>query len=547
MLALALATAGCTGVIEGGDETTFPADETTSGEPGGGSAGQPAAPAAGATTGGRSIVRLLSQEEFSNSLEDLFGASFTKAELPYGGLAVTTFASPPEDFVGTSDFEKLARITERVAGQVVAKHQAGAGKCAETGDATACVTGVLQAQGRRIFRRPLSPAELTSYTKLYETERARKGNLAGLTLALTGMLQSPFFLYRAEVGEETASGLRRLSDWEYGSALSFLITRSTPDDTLLNATESGMLQTPEGVREQVRRLLGTKRGREGVMDFYMRWLNFQRWDDVEKDSKLFATFSSNFKQSALREFSNLIDREVLSGKGSFKELLTTSKGFVDTHLAAVYGVKAPATPAVTELDPTTRAGVFTQIAFLANTSQVADTDVFHAGALIFKQVLCQPFSPPPVNPFDTPFTPDPKLSRRQNLERRTTASATCAGCHQFLNPVAMTFDAYDPIGRHRTTADGHDIDTRGEVTLTKDADGPFANLPELMKRLASSEQVSECHVKHWLEYALGRPSDEADAASIARTHAAFAAGKFDVLTMLSDLVLSDAFVLRRKV
>lgn len=492
-------------------------------------------------------MRLLSQTELANTLEDLFGVTFTEAELPYGGVGITTFASPHEDFVGSSDFEKLERITDRVAEQVVAEHQASGGKCAETGDAGGCATAVLRAQGRRLFRRPLTAAELGAYTKVYDAERARKGVVAGLKLALTGMLQSPFFLYRSEIGEEAAPGLRRLTDWEYASAISFLITRSTPDDVLLDAAASGALRTADGVKTQVRRLLATKRGREGVMDFYLRWLNFQRWDDVEKDTKLFPSFSATFKQAALRELTETLEREILSGKGSFKGLLTTSKGFVDTRLAGIYGVKGSAAPALVDLDPTMRAGVFTQVAFLTNASKDSDTDVFHAGAMVFEQLLCQPFPPPPNNPFDIPFTPDPKLSRRENLERRTMSSATCAACHRILNGVAMTFDGYDPIGRHRTSVDGQPIDTQGELVATKDADGSFANLPALMRRLADSTQVSTCHVRRWLEYALGRHSADGDAASIDRAHATFAAARHDVLTMLAEMVLSDAFVLRRKI
>lgn len=506
-------------------------------------------PSAAVTTGGNPVVRLLSRDELQNTLEDLFGATVTDTDLPYGNVAVTSLASPPSDFVGASDFEKLDRITQNIAQEFVTKLQAGSGKCADAGGATpACVGDVLGAQGRRLFRRPLTTAELDAYKALYTAEKARKGHDAGLALALQGMLQSPSFLYRTEIGESSGvPGLQRLTTWEYAAALSFLITRSTPDDALLDAAASGALRTADGVRAQVRRLLGTKRGREGVLDFYTRWLQFQRWEDVDKDAKLFPSFDDAFKSAARRELFEVIAREVLSGKGSFRNLLTTRTGFVDAKLAAVYGVKAPGTPGPVDLDPATRAGVFTQAAFLANTSKDNDTDVLHAGSLIFKQVLCQPFPPPPDNPFLVGFTPDPMKSRRENLENRTTASAACAACHRVLNPVAVTFDAYDPIGRHRTTAEGHPIDTRGELKTTRDADGTFANLPEMMVHLARSAQVSECHVQHWLKYALGRELTEADGTSIKRAHEAFAAGNYDVMTMVAELVLGDAFVYRKKI
>ncbi len=167
----------------------------------------------------------------------------------------------------------------------------------------------------------------------------------------------------------------------------------------------------------------------------------------------------------------------------------------------------------------------------------------HAGALLLDQVLCQPLPPPPDNPLLVPFTPDPTRSPRQNLEART-GSGVCAGCHRSLNPVAFVFDGYDPVGRHRTKLDGFDIDTSGALTISRDADGSFRNLPELMALLAGSRQVTECQVTHWLRYALGRMDGPGDAASLARAHDGFARASFDVLSMLTDLVQSDSFVYR---
>lgn len=499
----------------------------------------PSAPTA-KTSGGRPVVRLLSREELKNTIQDLFGVAVADSELPYADIRLSTLASPASDFMGATDFERMDRLTYGVAQQFVAGLQAGPNRCADKN--MACLDTLLSAHGRRIFRRPIDSVELKTYKGLYTQEATRKGHDAGLVLALTGMLQSPHFLYRSELGEPVpgADGLVRLADWEYAAALSFLLTRSTPDDALLDA--AGALRNPATVSAQVSRLLASKRGSAGVLDFYERWLGVHEFAEVEKDAKLFPTFDAAFKTAARREFHETVRAEVLGG-GSFRNLLLTSKGFVEAKLAAVYGVRAPVPAAQADLG-LVRAGLLTQVAFLAAASKENDTNPMHVGKTIFDQVLCQPFPSPPDNALLVPFTPMSGASRRQNMDLRT-AGAACQGCHKILNGVAFSFDAYDPIGRHRRKLEGLDIDTSGEFINTRDANGRFANVPEMMRLLAASTQVSECHVMQWLRYSLGRAETDADRPSLARAHEVFAQKGWNVLAMLTELSLSDAFVYRR--
>ncbi len=444
--------------------------------------------------------------------------------------------------MGATDFEKVDRLTYGTAQHFVTKLQAGSSRCAQ-GD-MACLDALLGGQGRRVFRRPLEVVELKAYKELYAKEALRKGHDAGLVLALTAMLQPPHFLYRSELGGvmPVEGTLLRLTDWEYAAALSFLLTRSTPDDAVLDAAAAGTLRAPQGVAAQITRLLASKRGSAGVLDFYERWLGVHEFAEVEKDAKLFPMFDAAFKMAARREFHETVRAEVLAG-GSFRNLLLTSKGFVEAKLAAVYGVRAPVPAAQADLG-LARAGLLTQVAFLASASKENDTNPLHVAKTIFDQVLCQPFPSPPDNALLVPFTPMPGASRRQNMDLRTAGGA-CQACHKILNGVAFSFDAYDPIGRHRKKLDGLDIDTSGEFINTRDANGRFANVPEMMRLLAASTQVSECHVMQWLRYSLGRAETDADRPSLARAHEVFAQKGWNVLAMLTELSLSDAFVYRR--
>ena len=120
----------------------------------------------GTRTGGRPVVRLLSRQELDNAVEDLFGVTTTDAELPLADVALTGLASPATDFLGATDFEKIDRLTWNAATQFVAKVQAGAGKCPDGAGVPACVDVLLTAQGRRVFRRPLTTTELDCYKRL---------------------------------------------------------------------------------------------------------------------------------------------------------------------------------------------------------------------------------------------------------------------------------------------------------------------------------------------------------------------------------------------
>ncbi len=583
LLFLGLWCVSCVGAIDGptggidsdGTGGTAGAGGTPGGGPLAAAGAGGGAPAPGLAGGGRPVVRRLGRVELRNTLADLFGADADGVDLPALDDATTKLSSPPTDFIGATDMGKLDVVAKDIAERYVRRLQATAAtKCAESaGQIAPCVDAFLTTQGSRIFRRPFRPHELERYRKVYGDGRARKGHDAGLAFALDVLLQSPHFLYRTELGEPAGQGKRkRLTDYEYASLLSYFVTRSAPDAALLGAAAAGRLRSGDVVRAELARLLASKRGQEegGVLDFYNRWLGLDGFEGIEKNNLLFKAFTPAFRSSALREVTEVLKREILSGQGSFKNLLLTSKGYVDRLLAPVYGVPRPdpripegdSVFAHTDLDPNIRKGIFTQVAFQMAVSEEQKANPFRAASLIFDDLLCQPIPAPPNGALDVPFTPDPMKSHRQNLEARTSMG-TCAGCHTTLNPVAFTFEAYDPIGRHRTREltvvpamgtqpprlvdGGFPIDASGELNATRDANGKFQNLPGLMTLLANSRQVSECHVSQWLEYALGRMDVPGDAPSLERAHEVFARSSFEVLSMLGELMLSDSVLYRTSI
>ena len=83
----------------------------------------------------------------------------------------------------------------------------------------------------------------------------------GAQAVISAMLQSPYFLYRTELGTQSGSTFT-LTPFEVATELAYLLTGTTPDDTLLAAADSvvaGSLTLSSMVDQQAMRLLGRDR------------------------------------------------------------------------------------------------------------------------------------------------------------------------------------------------------------------------------------------------------------------------------------------------
>ena len=122
---------------------------------------------------------------------------------------------------------------------------------AEDGSGRSAVRGAdHQTLATRAFRRPLTDAEKTTLFRLLRSRAASAdGNFeAGIRRALTAVLASPYFLYRAEPAPQTAKpglDLSRSTTIELASRLSFFLWSTVPDEELLKVAASGKLREPE--------------------------------------------------------------------------------------------------------------------------------------------------------------------------------------------------------------------------------------------------------------------------------------------------------------
>ena len=246
----------------------------------------------------------------------------------------------------------------------------------------------------------------------------------------------------------------------------------------------------------------------------------------------------------LQETHDFADYVVRQGDGKLTTLLTASSSLLTEPLFDLYGATPPMgwTPGTpVELDPTQRAGLLTQAAFLTMHAHADQTSPVHRGILVRENLLCQILPSPPADVNNVAPSPTPSTTTRERLEQHV-ADPSCAGCHVLIDPIGLGFENYDPIGAYRTYDGPREVDAVGEVNgAGDDVAGTFNGAVELSSKLAQSAQVKECLTKQWFRFATGRMESNDDACTLQRLQESFKASDGNVRQLIVDLVTSDAF------
>jgi hypothetical protein len=477
-------------------------------------------------------------------------------------LGVTNFqtgALPDDEKVGPFDGNVIAPIGDlaveqyAVAAETVAKSAMGKLETLVACDRRArgdkaCADEFIRTFGKKVYRRPLSSDEQSAYAALYDAY-AGQGYPDALRVLVQTMLQSPTFLYHVELAPpmppSDGSKLVALDAFELASRLSYFLVGTTPDDALLAAAGDGSLLKDATLRAQATRLLADPLADDTLERFHLQWLALDDLSQLSKDTSAYPMFDQSFAsamESELRRFVRYVMRE---DDGTLDTLLTAPYSFPSGKLAAVYGTDAAIddhTPV--QLNPKQRAGLLTQPAFLAVHAHADQSSPVQRGKVVIRNLLCETLPDPPPNVIATAPVPADNTTTRQRFSGHAESPA-CAGCHVRIDGVGFGFEAFDALGAYRATENGKPVDTRGTFAGTLDLDGPFAGPVELARKLSESEEVSACVTKQWFRFALGRFETQADSCSLDALARAFDASGRDVRSLLTGIVSSLAFRMKR--
>jgi hypothetical protein len=511
----------------------------------GGSTGTTPTPPSTPAPVGAGRLRHLTQAQLENTLHDLLGASASVGVVfvdPEEGLASveTSYGSLTDTIV-----DKYHAAVKTMLGATFADANLRKNvlvDCTPAGaDDVACFRKFVTGFGRRAWRRPLAAVEIDRYTKLAtDAAKALADPLKGLVYATAGLLESPNFIYRVEIGQPDAraGGRFRYDAFETASRLSFFLTGSTPDVELLAAAEAKQLDTPDGVRAQARRLLQSERARTGLSNFAREYMQL---DYFVTQGSGEPRYTESLRLAMRDEIIHLFQNRLLPGADTL-DLLDSNQAFVTAELAKIYDMpgitsKTPVEAALPAGIP--RAGLLGTGAFLARTSiakmEEKTTSPTARGVYVNETLLCRSIPPPPadVKPFMAPA--GATLTKREYMELHR-ADPGCASCHALFDPIGFAFENFDWVGANRQLDQGKPVDTSGKLD-----DFPFKNSKDLVGYLKAMPDTQRCFVQNLFRYANGHEETRADEALIEGWNGEFGRQKRNWSSFLTEMVAGDGF------
>jgi len=405
----------------------------------------------------------------------------------------------------------------------------------------ACVQEFLLSFAERAFRHPLTGAEQTAIAGQLWTEMGA----AGATLAealgygVYGVLSSPSFLYRTELGADVAAD-GPLTPHELASAISFFLTDGPPDAELLAAAATNGLRTPDQIRAQATRLLETPEARANLESALVKYFALTRAPTVilNPEATPGLTATGGLQASIFHE-GELFMKNLL-WSGPLDALLTSRRTWTSGAIATqIYGVAAPADVDADGFGPVDlpdhRAGLLTLSTFLLAGARSTGGSPVARGLAVNASVVCN------VNP---PFPQgDPEIaaaiagladkSEREKAEVRAT-TPRCAACHLNFDAFGMVLEPYDAVGRFRTTdLQGRPIDASWTTTTLPPSVGGamVTSAAETAAALAASGALDRCLAMNFINYALTEVSrggaNNTDLASAPQTGSCAVQGVID--------------------
>ena len=474
----------------------------------------------------------LTNDQWENSVHDILhlsGPTGVSQDFVRAVGATTDFDNNETVvFVDNTSWADFQRGAETVADQVTATDAALQNVLATT-DATTFI----KTFGRRAFRRDLAADEVTAYKALYDegalvTEGSQSAFTKGARYVIATMLQSPYFLYRSELGDAGAP----LSGNEMASKLSFWLRDTTPSDAMLDAASS--FATADGAVDKATQMLQDATATAVMRKVHGALHKFALYDSIAKPGVAGYTDAMNaeFSQASYLFFDRIFTQNL-----GVRDILTSTVAFAGPAMASIYGITV-AGSGVQQVTLSDRLGYFMQAPFLALWARNNDPDSIHRGARLNLDTLC---ADPGLPSQELPMIPPAKENQTNRMVITALTSGCGASCHgEIINPVGFAFENFDGLGRTRTMDNGQPVDTTGTYPF-QEGYLTFAGAAELMQDMANGMQAHQCWAKKMASYALERDLVEADRPMVEALGAVSQASGSSLKQVMLALVKHDAF------
>jgi len=290
-------------------------------------------------------------------------------------------------------------------------------------------------------------------------------------------------------------------------------------------------------------MLADNRSRALVTNFASQWLHLRNLDSITPDMRLFPDFDDNLRQ-AFRQETELFFESILREDRSALDLLHANYTYVNERLAKHYGIPHIYGTRFRRInldEDSGRGGLLRQASLLMVTSYATRTSPVIRGKFVLDNLLGVP--PPPPLP-DVPALKDNTVDGNLTVRKRLAehrSNAVCASCHNLMDPVGLSMEKFDAIGRRRTDEGGVPIDASGGLP-----DGSqFEDVAGLEKALLARPEIFVgTFAEKLMTYALGRGVEYYDAPTIRTIVRDSRAQDFRVRSLILGIVKSAPFQMR---
>ncbi|MCU1260715.1 MAG: hypothetical protein JWO80_3600 [Bryobacterales bacterium] len=398
---------------------------------------------------------------------------------------------------------------------------------------------------RQAYRRPVQPAEIDLYLKLYD-RAAERGDPyeERVKLALRAVLVSPKFLFRIEEAN-AKPGIHPLRDHEIATRLSYFLWSTMPDAELSRLADEGRLQDPKVLAAQVDRMLDDPRSRVFADTFIGQWLGTKdvgfRVVPALNDLQDFYTPAV---AADLRQEPVLMFHYMFTENRPLLDLLDANYSFLSERLVKFYQLEGRVKNFSgdfqrIEWPDNRRGGVFGMGAVLAMTSHPKETSPVLRGAWVLENILGATVPPPPpdVPPLEASAAKGEKITVRQKLERHR-ANPSCATCHNLIDPIGFGLENFDWMGRWRDKDNGNPVDASAVMPSGEKLNGPVELRRVMLNR---KDEFLRTVTGKVLGYAVGRSLQDGDQCTAQRIMQALEKDHYGARTLVREVVLSIPF------
>jgi hypothetical protein len=361
------------------------------------------------------------------------------------------------------------------------------------------------------------------------------------------LLVSPEFLLRVERDPAGAApgSVYHVSDLELASRLSFFLWSSIPDEELLSLAARRQLARPETLAAQVARMLADRRADAFVENFAGQWLFLRNLPATGPVQSIFPDFDDGLRQAFRRE-TELFFSSIVRENRSALDLLRADYTFVNERLARHYGipnVRGSHFRRVTLGAGHVRQGLLGHGSILTVTSYPDRTSPVVRGKWILENLLGTPPPPPLPNVGDLKPTNGggTVLSMRERMAQHR-ANPVCASCHSMMDPLGLSLENFDAVGKYRTLGEsGASIDASGVLPDGTTFSGPAG----LRDALLRSDRFVSTLTGKMLTYALGRGLEYYDQPAVRTIVRGAAKDDYRLTSLIVGVVQSTPFRMRR--